>query len=146
MKNKHRHEWRTDGQGRSKFRYCGICGTRAMPKAAWWGIAIGTAVVAAIAVAAAVGGNTDRQDMQAETRDRPTTTTTLLSRSQAGAMAREALARADIGCGALESEANCLRRAINVVCENRFGDTGWATSEEYDCRREVIAAMRRLGL
>ena len=58
MKNKHRHEWRTDGQGRSKFRYCGICGTRAMPKAAWWGIAIGTAVVAAIAVAAAVGGNT----------------------------------------------------------------------------------------
>ena len=117
MKNKHRHEWRTDGQGRSKFRYCGICGTRAMSKAAWWGIAIGTAVVAAIAVAAAVGGNTDRQDMQAETRDRPTTTTTLLSWSQAGAMAREALARADIGCGALESEANCLRRAINVVCE-----------------------------
>ena len=142
MKNKHRHEWRTDQQGRSKFRYCGICGTRAMPKAAVWGIAIGIAVVAAIVVAAAVGGNTDRQDTP--TRDHPTTTTTLLSWAQAGAMASEALARADIGCGALESEANCLRRAINVVCENRFGDTGWATSEEYDCRREVIAAMRRL--
>ena len=143
MKNKHRHEWRTDGQERSKFRYCGICGTRAMPPSVWWVLAIGIAVVAAIGIAAVVGGNTDRQDMP--TRDRPPTTTTLLSWSQAGAMAREALARADIGCGALESEANCLRRAINVVCENRFGNTGWATPEEYDCRREVIAAGLRLG-
>lgn len=114
-----------------------------MPPSVWLVIAIGIAVVAAIVIAAVVGGNTDRQDMP--TRDRPTTTTTLLSWSQAGAMAREALARADIGCGALESEANCLRRAINVVCENRFGNTGWATPEEYDCRREVIAAGLRLG-
>lgn len=77
------HRW----TGRSKFRYCGICGTRAVPKTAVWGIAIGIAIVAAIVVAAAVGGNTDRQDTQI--RDRPTTTTTLLSWAQAEAMARE---------------------------------------------------------
>ena len=76
----------------------------------------------------------------------PVTERPLISTAKADALALLTLEKF-ILCQQLDplaSNADCAERAINVVCENEYGDAGWLNSEELECRDDVRQAVSRL--
>ena len=114
--------------------------------------------ITAIAILLAVGcaedttNDRDYRPSRTTTEDRPSrpatprraTPSTIMTRAEADRLLNAAILRS-IRCDnqASHSQTECARRALNAVCEDRYGDAGWATAEEYACRDEVRAAARR---